>query len=63
MNNLLEKARTGRTNALAAITANMGETTSDFGASEQTGTLPLIDPIPFISRRAQTPNSGATWLH
>ncbi|MGR3662972.1 MAG: hypothetical protein ACU0CA_17595 [Paracoccaceae bacterium] len=63
MNNLLEKARSGRTNALAGITANMGHTAPDYGVSERTGTLPQIDPIPFISKRAQTPNSSTTWLH
>ena len=35
MNNLLEKARAGRTIALAAKTANLGETTSNYDSGEQ----------------------------
>jgi hypothetical protein len=61
MNNLLEKARAGRTIALAGKTANLGETTSDYDSGEQFRSQRQIEPIPFISRRAQT--GGSAWLH
>lgn len=62
MDNLLEKARAGRTNALAgATTTNPNETALKFEGIKKARVEPKIDPIPFISRRAQT--GGAAWLH
>ena len=61
MNNLLEKARAGRTSALAAKATNIGTPRSDYDTDEQFKSQRQIDPIPFISKRAQSNNSA--WLH
>jgi hypothetical protein len=61
MNNLLEKARAGRTSALASKAANLGTPRSDYDLNTQSKSQRQIDPIAFISKRAQ--NSGSAWLH
>lgn len=61
MNSLLEKARTGRTNALAGKVSDLGDTPSTYNTGEQFQSQRQVSPIAFISRR--TPNSGSVWLH
>ncbi|MGJ8585864.1 MAG: hypothetical protein ACSHXD_17375 [Marinosulfonomonas sp.] len=61
MNNLLEKARSGRTNALAGLAANLGDASSEAGTGARFVTKRKIDMVPFVSKRAQTNNSA--WLH
>lgn len=65
MNSLLEKARAGRTNALAVKASNLGRTISIYDTSEQFQSqrkIAPVAPIAFISRRAPQ-NSSSVWLH
>ncbi len=61
MTKLQRKARAGRLIALAAFSANSGETVLTIGAKKPIKTSYRYDPIPFISKRAQSqvPN----WVH
>ena len=61
MTNLLNKARAGRTNALAGLSNNPGEEISGFGANIRFKTSYREGPIPFISKRAQ--DQAASWIH
>lgn len=61
MNNLLEKARTGRTNALAGIAENLGDAKPEAVAGARFRTQRHVNLVPFISTRAQ--NNGSAWLH
>ncbi|MFV2034950.1 MAG: hypothetical protein ACC631_07545 [Halocynthiibacter sp.] len=61
MTNLLEKARAGRTNALAALSANSGDATATMGTGARFRTSNRYDAIPFISKRA--PGEAAHWIH
>ncbi len=61
MTDLVKKARAGRTNALAGLTNVLGgglpagDNSIRFRTNFHTG------PIPFISKRAQSPASN--WIH
>lgn len=61
MTNLLMKARTGRSNALAALPVNPGEIILASGAKKPVKMNYRYDPIPFISKRAQS--QAPNWVH
>ena len=60
MDNLLQKARAGRTNALAALTANLGDTSSPLGSGARFRNTAPTSSVTFISKR---PSASAThWI-
>lgn len=61
MNNLLEKARSGRTSALAGLAANLGDASSEADTGERNKLRRSVDLVPFVSKRAQ--DRSVAWLH
>jgi hypothetical protein len=61
MTNLMNKARTGRTNALAGLASTPGAGTEAFGNGIRFKTAYREGPVPFISKRAQ--NHASIWIH
>lgn len=61
MTNLQIKARAGRSNALATLATNAGELCLSSAATKPLKTIYRTDPIPFISKRAQS--QAPVWIH
>jgi len=61
MTNLMNKARTGRTNALAGLASNPATGLTEPGNSIRFKTVYREGPVPFISKRAQ--NHASIWIH
>ena len=61
MTNLLKKARDGRTNALAGLSANPGSTPTSIVSAVRFRTSHSFDAIPFISKRI--PAQAQHWIH